>query len=114
MKDVKSLVMLALLWTFFTVAYADKQKEKSVKLPSGNFEQANKNTQKQSIQTVNVNQATAKELDKKLKGVGRRVAKKIVAYRNANGPYRSLEDLDKVRYVGKKILSRNKERIVFQ
>lgn len=62
---------------------------------------------------VNVNQASVEELDKGLLGVGPRIAKEIVMYRDLHGPYQSLDDLDKVKYVGSRMLKRNESRIVF-
>lgn len=47
-------------------------------------------------QTININTATAKELDKGLAGVGRAKAEAIVRYREANGPFQSVDDLAKV------------------
>ena len=43
---------------------------------------------------INVNTAGSGELQT-LKGVGPRVAMKFIAERDANGPYRSLEDLQR-------------------
>ena len=62
---------------------------------------------------INVNQATAEELDKGLLGVGPRIALEIVKYRDQHGPFQSLEDLDKVKYVGNRMLDKNKRRISF-
>ncbi len=62
---------------------------------------------------INVNQATAEELDKGLLGVGPRIAMEIVKYRDQHGPFQSMEDLDKVKYVGNRMLNKNKERISF-
>jgi competence ComEA-like helix-hairpin-helix protein len=52
---------------------------------------------------VNVNTATADELDK-LPGIGQTSAQKIVEYRTANGPYTRIEDLLKVPGIGPSIL----------
>lgn len=48
---------------------------------------------------LNINRATAKQFEK-LDGVGPVLAKRIVAYRAANGPFITLEDLDKVSGIG--------------
>ena len=48
---------------------------------------------------ININRATAKQFEK-LDGVGPVLAKRIVAYRAANGPFITLEDLDKVSGIG--------------
>ena len=64
-------------------------------------------------QKVNVNQATIEQLDKGLLGVGPRIAMEIVKHRDQHGPYQSYDDLDKVKYVGNRMLDKNKNRIVF-
>ncbi|WP_257297054.1 helix-hairpin-helix domain-containing protein [Endozoicomonas sp. YOMI1] len=64
-------------------------------------------------QKVNVNQATMEQLDKGLLGVGPRIAMEIVKHRDQHGPYQSFDDLDKVKYVGSRMLDKNKNRIVF-
>lgn len=60
---------------------------------------------------VNINTASAKEL-MTLSGVGAKVAERIVAYREANGPFKKADELKKVEGVGKGLLERNRERIV--
>ncbi|MET9328086.1 ComEA family DNA-binding protein [Tsukamurella sp. NPDC003166] len=49
--------------------------------------------------TVNINTAGATELDK-LPGVGAATASAIIAYRDKNGPFRSVDDLAKVSGIG--------------
>lgn len=60
---------------------------------------------------VNINTAGVKEL-MKLDGVGRRVAEKIVAYRDAHGPFKKPEELRKVEGIGSGLWERNRTRIV--
>lgn len=60
---------------------------------------------------INVNTAGVKEL-MSLKGVGQKVAERIVEYREANGPFKKVDDLKKVEGVGPGLLDRNRERIV--
>lgn len=62
---------------------------------------------------IKINHATIQELDESLEGVGRRVAQEIVKHRKTYGPFRSMEDLDKVKFVGQKLLEKNKKRISF-
>lgn len=62
---------------------------------------------------VNVNEATVQQLDENLKGVGRRIAEEIVRYRESHGPFQSIDDLDKVKYVGGSLLDKNKDKIAF-
>jgi competence protein ComEA len=47
-------------------------------------------------QAIDINTATAAQLDKGLKGIGPKKAAEIVKYREANGPFKSVDDLAKV------------------
>jgi competence protein ComEA len=61
---------------------------------------------------INVNSADAKALAKELDGVGDKTAAAIVAERQANGPFKSAEDLNKrVKGFGDKTLEKNKDNI---
>lgn len=60
---------------------------------------------------VNINTASVKEL-MTLAGVGRKVAEKIVEYRQAHGPFRKAADVKKVDGVGEGLLEQNRGRIV--
>lgn len=59
---------------------------------------------------INVNRATAHELDS-LDGIGPVIAKRIIAYRNSNGPFMAVEDLLKVSGIGAAKLEQFKEKI---
>ena len=60
-----------------------------------------------SIEKININQADAKALTT-LKGIGKDRAVKILEYREKNGPFKKIEDLMKVKGIGKKIFEKNK------
>ena len=62
-------------------------------------------------QQVNINTATVQELSQ-LKGVGPAYAAKIVAYREANGPFAKSEDIMQVPGIGTKTFDVNKDRII--
>ena len=53
-----------------------------------------------AIAQVNINTATAQELQT-LNGIGPAKANAIIEYRNANGPFKSVEDLQNVRGIGR-------------
>lgn len=59
---------------------------------------------------IDINKASAEELTQ-LQKVGPTTAERIVAYRTANGPFKSPDDLLNVKGVGEKILELNKDRI---
>jgi competence protein ComEA len=52
------------------------------------------------LAAVNINTATQSELEA-VKGVGASKAKAIISYREANGGFKSLDDLDNVKGFGK-------------
>lgn len=62
---------------------------------------------------VDINVADAKQIAHELKGVGLKKAQAIVDYRKANGHFSSLDDLLKVKGVGKKLLQLNASNISF-
>jgi competence protein ComEA len=62
---------------------------------------------------VDINSADAVTLARELSDVGLVKAEAIVAYRDAHGPFASLEDLAKVKGIGPRVIEENRERIVF-
>jgi competence protein ComEA len=63
---------------------------------------------------VDVNTADAKTLARELQGVGMAKAEAIVSFREKNGPFRSADDLAKVKGVGKKLIEQNKSNLKFE
>jgi competence protein ComEA len=63
---------------------------------------------------VDINSADADTLATELTGIGAAKAAAIVAYREANGPFKRLEDLMKIKGVGEKTLEKNRANIVIQ
>lgn len=63
---------------------------------------------------VNVNTADAKTLARELQGVGMAKAEAIVSYREKNGPFKSAEDLVRVKGLGKKLVDQNKANLRFE
>ena len=61
--------------------------------------------------TININTADVKEL-MRLEGVGRRVAEKIVEYREHHGPFQKPEEIRRVEGIGSGLWERNRARIV--
>ncbi|MFO1423865.1 MAG: ComEA family DNA-binding protein [Candidatus Competibacteraceae bacterium] len=59
-------------------------------------------------QMIDINTATAEQLDKGLKGIGPKKAADIVKYRETNGPFKSVEDLAKVPGIKGKTLDKIK------
>ncbi|WP_053146575.1 ComEA family DNA-binding protein [Pseudomonas sp. P97.38] len=60
---------------------------------------------------VNLNEADAATFQRDLSGIGEAKAKAIVAYRESNGPFSSVEELLEVKGIGKAILDRNRDKL---
>jgi competence protein ComEA len=61
---------------------------------------------------VNVNKADAATLAKSLDGIGATKAQAIVAWRDAHGPFKSVDDLSQVKGFGPATLERNRTAIL--
>ncbi len=61
--------------------------------------------------SVNINTASALEIEEGLKGVGKNKAAAIISYRNEKGQFKSLNDLSDVKGIGAIIVYRNIDRI---
>lgn len=60
---------------------------------------------------VNINTADGETLAAELKGIGIKRAKAILAYRNEHGPFKSIDDLIKIKGISKRIVDQNREKI---
>ena len=60
---------------------------------------------------VNVNQANAETIAESLDGIGLKKAEDLVKFRDANGPFKTPEELVKVKGIGEKTLAKNAEFI---
>ena len=59
---------------------------------------------------VDLNTATAEELDT-LPGIGESLARRIIAYREANGPFGSIEEIMEVNGIGEAKFAELKDRV---
>ncbi|AVJ16528.1 ComEA family DNA-binding protein [Serratia rhizosphaerae] len=73
--------------------------------------QAAGNTAAGQEATVSINQASAEQLADTLNGVGLKKAEAIVRYREQNGPFTDIEQLQEVPGIGLALLERNRERL---
>src|SRR5262245_40540683 len=60
---------------------------------------------------VNINTADAQTIARELKGIGLSRAQAIVDYRQKNGPFKSVEDLARVKGVSDKVVEQNRALI---
>jgi len=68
----------------------------------------NQPARKPKPHSINPNSASREEL-MLLPGIGRTYAERILMYRQEHGPFRSVEELSKVKGIGKKTLARIRE-----
>ena len=84
----------------------------SGEIPEGASSQVVVQSSVASSSLVNVNTASPKELES-LPGIGEVLAQRIVEYRETHGPFRSPEDLLKVKGIGPRKLENIRDRITF-
>ena len=63
-----------------------------------------------AAQAVNINTAGKAEL-MSVRGIGEKRAEAIIAYRDKNGPFKSVEDLESVQGIGPAILKDNRDSL---
>jgi len=87
--------------------------EKVTKEVKMSKEKLSKKSKKQTLKysSVNINSANEKELMLSLKGIGKKKATAIVDYRKKHGQFKTVEDLTKVKGIGKKLVKKNTKRI---
>lgn len=104
MKIVKIIFLSCLSLSVSTAALAAKKSHKSHrKAPH-----AVKMKRLSKAKKINLNKVDAITLSKSVKGIGPSRAKAIVAYRESHGGFKSVEDLTKVKGIGKSFLKKNK------
>ncbi|HGO5854671.1 TPA: ComEA family DNA-binding protein [Mannheimia haemolytica] len=64
--------------------------------------------------SVNINTASAAELQDKLVGIGQKKAQAIVDYRTKNGNFKSIEQLAEVSGIGQATLEKNRANIILE
>ena len=77
-------------------------------------EKAGSLVSEQTQQQVNINSASAVDIAKTLKGVGLKTAEAVVAYREANGAFETVESITMVKGIGSRTLKKNSARILIK
>ncbi len=67
----------------------------------------------QSGDSVKINIATVKELAA-LPGIGKKKAEAIVAYRQENGSFNTVDDIKKIEGIGKKTFNKIREQVIVE
>ena len=114
MKTTRWMGMLGVLAWSLTGGAAGGADEKpprpEVKAEAKSPAKADRRGNGRADRRVNINEASKADL-MKLEGIDAGAAQKIIAYRDAHGPFKRAQDLGKVRGVGKEIVERNAGRI---
>ncbi|WP_460418444.1 ComEA family DNA-binding protein [Pseudomonas sp. microsymbiont 2] len=63
---------------------------------------------------TDLNSADALTLQQNLNGIGKAKAEAIVAYREAHGPFQSVDELLEIKGIGNALLERNRDRLVVE
>ncbi|MDH0629790.1 ComEA family DNA-binding protein [Pseudomonas mosselii] len=63
------------------------------------------------VEKVDINRADASTLQSELNGIGKAKAEAIVAYREAHGPFQSVDELLEIKGIGNALLERNREKL---
>ncbi|OOF57757.1 ComEA family DNA-binding protein [Rodentibacter myodis] len=112
MKLIKTLMSSLLLGSvlFGSSAFAE---EKTVE-PSTVQTVTTENTSAAKVSDkLNINTATAGEIQKSLTGIGAKKAEAIVQYREKHGNFTTAEQLLEVQGIGKATLEKNRDRLAF-
>ncbi|WP_349971471.1 helix-hairpin-helix domain-containing protein [Pseudomonas caspiana] len=70
--------------------------------------------QEQQTVKVNINTAEAETLQRQLSGIGKGKAEAIVAHREANGEFTSVDELIEVKGIGKALLDKNRDKLALE
>lgn len=108
MKKLSHLLasLLAASALFGSSAFAETPPEKA---PVSNMAPAEKSPA--MADKLNINSATAAEIQQAMVGIGAKKAEAIVQYREKHGNFTALEQLLEVKGIGKATLEKNRDRL---
>ena len=102
-----SMCLSFLFFTWSGIGFADPQTTPSTQVKPAQVESS---TQQKEDHRIDLNAASVSEL-KTLKGIGKKLAQRIIDDRKANGPFMSVDEFTRVKGIGKKTLAKNRDRI---
>ncbi|MDY2947359.1 ComEA family DNA-binding protein [Mannheimia varigena] len=109
MKQMKTLA-LGLLMSLNTFAFAQTPPQ----IEQNSMPQTEQQVTQINTNAVNINTASAAELQDKLVGIGEKKAQAIVDYRTKNGNFKSIEQLAEVSGIGQATVEKNRANIVLE
>lgn len=112
MKKIKALT-LSLLFGLSSIAVANTQ-EATQPVEQNVTVQTTQTQQIANLNAVNINTASAAELQDKLVGIGAKKAQAIVDYRIKHGNFQSIEQLAEVSGIGQATIEKNRANIVLE
>ena len=65
-----------------------------------------------AMEKVDINSADEQTLSMAIKGIGAKKAAAIIAYRKQHGPFKTLDELTKVKGIGTKTVMKNRDRLI--
>lgn len=107
-RAVVAALICALLAGAGVIAYMRTRPPAEVKI--GSFAAGGAGIPAAEAEKININEADVKEL-MQLRGVGQVLAGRIVEYRDAHGPFVSVDELEKVKGVGRSLVDRIRDRV---
>lgn len=114
MKMLKNLAFGCLIGALSATAFANNKAAEAALTNATETTQAVQSVKTLSANVVNINTASAAELQDKLVGVGAKKAQAIVEYREKYGNFTSVDQLSEVSGIGSGILKQNRELIVLE
>ena len=115
MKHLFSSLFVATTMLSSQVFAEEKVAEQAQPQPQVQVQQqtASQTTQQVVSDKLNINTASASEIQKALIGIGAKKAEAIVQYREKHGNFTMAEQLLEVQGIGKATLEKNRDRIAF-
>lgn len=113
MKKITTL-LFSVIFGLVSAASLAQEKAKTAPEPAQIEQKAEMKTVATNPNLVNINTASAAEIQDKLVGIGAKKAQAIIDYREKNGKFMSVEQLTEVSGIGKATLEKNRERIVLE
>lgn len=100
-QTIKYLLVSILASMLFSLPVLAESKESS----------SNVQATQQAVAQVDINSASEEELSQLIQ-VGPKKAQEIIRYREANGPFKNVDDLAQVKGIGKSTIEKNRTRLL--